>query len=29
MGTPAYFAPEVLKCIIYEEFEGYGKAVDL
>lgn len=29
LGTPAYFAPETLNCVISDAPSGYGKAVDL
>ncbi|XP_066917326.1 phosphorylase b kinase gamma catalytic chain, skeletal muscle/heart isoform-like [Clytia hemisphaerica] len=29
LGTPAYFAPETLKCVVYDNATGYGKPVDL
>jgi len=28
VGTPGYLAPEVLKCNMFEDAEGYGKEVD-
>ena len=28
-GTPGYLAPEVLKVSMYDNAEGYGKAVDM
>lgn len=28
VGTPGYLAPEVLKCSMYENSEGYGQEVD-
>ena len=28
-GTPSYFAPETLKCVVDDSAQGYGKAVDL
>lgn len=29
LGTPAYFAPETLRCVVYESQTGYGQPVDL
>ncbi|XP_065663622.1 phosphorylase b kinase gamma catalytic chain, skeletal muscle/heart isoform isoform X2 [Hydra vulgaris] len=29
LGTPSYFAPEVLRCLVLEDPQGYGSAVDL
>jgi len=29
LGTPAYFAPETLKCVVYDSAVGYGKQVDM
>lgn len=29
LGTPAYFAPETLKCVVYDSSAGYGKPVDM
>ena len=29
LGTPAYFAPETLKCDVYDSSEGYSKPVDM
>lgn len=29
LGTPAYFAPETLNCVISDAPSGYGKPVDL
>ena len=28
-GTPGYLAPEVLKCNMFENAEGYGYEVDM
>jgi len=28
-GTPGYLAPEVLKCNMFENAEGYGFEVDM
>lgn len=28
-GTPGYLAPEVLKCNMFENAEGYGQEVDV
>lgn len=29
LGTPSYFAPETLRCVVYDDATGYGKHVDM